>query len=316
MSDPWLLVATIGAATIVLRGVVPAVLGGRPLGGRLLGAIELLPPALLAALVATQVFATKSALVLDERAARARRRGRRAAPARAAAGGHRGRGRHHRARPQRVVHLESACGRSSLAGGAQRRPGRPRQGSVGAGARVLRRGARRRGDGRGARGAELGRVVGRRRRGLLRPARARVPPLPRGGRSARRGAARAVARRRLPRVPRRARRRRRLDAAGRTAARGARAGPGARLARRLRGACGARRRRHGAGAAAGRRGARAGPPARGGRPRDVRGRDRGRDAGRRRRGRRGHAPARRGRRRGARRASTRTCVPPAGPAAT
>ena len=68
MSDPWLLVATIGAATIVLRGVVPAVLGGRPLGGRLLGAIELLPPALLAALVATQVFATRSVLVLDERA--------------------------------------------------------------------------------------------------------------------------------------------------------------------------------------------------------------------------------------------------------
>jgi len=68
VSDPWLLVATIGAATIVLRGVVPAVLGGRPLGGRLLGAIELLPPALLAALVATQVFASKSVLVLDERA--------------------------------------------------------------------------------------------------------------------------------------------------------------------------------------------------------------------------------------------------------
>ena len=68
MSDPWLLVATVGSATILLRGVVPAVLGGRPLGGRLLGAIELLPPALLAALVATQVFSTRSALVVDERA--------------------------------------------------------------------------------------------------------------------------------------------------------------------------------------------------------------------------------------------------------
>jgi len=69
VSDPWLLVVLIGVATIMLRGVVPAVLGGRALGGRLLGAIELLPPALLAALVATQVFSTKSALVLDERAA-------------------------------------------------------------------------------------------------------------------------------------------------------------------------------------------------------------------------------------------------------
>jgi len=68
VSDPWLLVALIGAATIFLRGVVPALLGGRPLRGRVLGAIELLPPALLAALVATQVFATKSVLVLDERA--------------------------------------------------------------------------------------------------------------------------------------------------------------------------------------------------------------------------------------------------------
>ena len=68
MSDPWLLVALIGAATIVLRGFVPAVLGGRPLRGRLLGAMELLPPALLAALVATQVFSTKTVLVLDERA--------------------------------------------------------------------------------------------------------------------------------------------------------------------------------------------------------------------------------------------------------
>jgi branched-subunit amino acid transport protein len=68
VSDPWLLVTTVGVATIVLRGAVPAVLGGRALGGRLLGMIELLPPALLAALVATQVFATRGALVLDERA--------------------------------------------------------------------------------------------------------------------------------------------------------------------------------------------------------------------------------------------------------
>ena len=68
MSDPWLLVALIGAATIVLRGSAPAVLGGARTGPALMGAMELLAPALLAALVATQVFSTGRQLVLDERA--------------------------------------------------------------------------------------------------------------------------------------------------------------------------------------------------------------------------------------------------------
>ena len=68
MSDPWRLVVLVGAATILLRGVAPAVLAGRRLGPRAMATIELLPPALLAALVATQAFSTKSALVLDERA--------------------------------------------------------------------------------------------------------------------------------------------------------------------------------------------------------------------------------------------------------
>ena len=68
MSDPWRLVVLIGAATILLRGAAPAVLAGRRLGPRAMATIELLPPALLAALVATQAFSTKSTLVLDERA--------------------------------------------------------------------------------------------------------------------------------------------------------------------------------------------------------------------------------------------------------
>jgi branched-subunit amino acid transport protein len=68
VSDPWQLVVLIGAATIVLRGIAPAVLAGRRLGPRPMAMIELLPPALLAALVATQAFSTKSVLVLDERA--------------------------------------------------------------------------------------------------------------------------------------------------------------------------------------------------------------------------------------------------------
>jgi branched-subunit amino acid transport protein len=68
VSDPWRLVVLIGAATILLRGVAPAVLAGRRLGRRAMATIELLPPALLAALVATRAFSTKSALVVDERA--------------------------------------------------------------------------------------------------------------------------------------------------------------------------------------------------------------------------------------------------------
>jgi uncharacterized membrane protein len=68
VSDPWRLVVLIGVGTIVLRGAAPAVLAGRRLGPRTMATIELLPPALLAALVATQAFSTKSTLVVDERA--------------------------------------------------------------------------------------------------------------------------------------------------------------------------------------------------------------------------------------------------------
>ena len=311
VSDPWLLVATIGAATIVLRGVVPAVLGGRPLGGRLLGAIELLPPALLAALVATQVFATKSALVLDERAARARRRGRRPPPARAAAGGHRRRGRSPPRSPARCRSLRVGLWPESTRRRRSAPAGPPSPGERGrrrACASPRRSRARRRGEAlEGLSWAawwvdDVEACFDLRERAYRRYREA--------------GDLRGAARLALWLSDDYLEFRGEHAVAGGWTQRAARllaeldAGPRARLARRLRGARGARRRRHGAGAAARRRGARAGPPARGGRPRDVRGRDRGRDAGRRRRGRRGHAPARRGRRRGARRASTRTCAPP------
>ena len=103
MSDPWRLVVLIGVGTIVLRGAAPAVLAGRRLGPRTMATIELLPPALLAALVATQAFATKSTLVRRRARARARGGDDRAAPARAAAGRDRRRGGHHGRRPGRVA---------------------------------------------------------------------------------------------------------------------------------------------------------------------------------------------------------------------
>ena len=68
MSDPWLLVARSARRRSCCAASSRPCSAGARSRGRLLGAIELLPPALLAALVATQVFATKSALVLDERA--------------------------------------------------------------------------------------------------------------------------------------------------------------------------------------------------------------------------------------------------------
>jgi len=63
----WILVAVVGATTILLKGLGPVALGGRPLPPRLLGVVNLFAPALLAALVVTQVFASQQKLALDAR---------------------------------------------------------------------------------------------------------------------------------------------------------------------------------------------------------------------------------------------------------
>jgi branched-subunit amino acid transport protein len=67
MSAVWLVVALSGAATILIKATGPVLLGGRSLPPRLVGVVELLAPAVLAALVVTQVFADERALVLDSR---------------------------------------------------------------------------------------------------------------------------------------------------------------------------------------------------------------------------------------------------------
>jgi branched chain amino acid efflux pump len=69
MTEVWIMVAVVGAATIAFRAIGPVALGGRSLPPRLLSVVELLAPALLAALVVTQVFASEQKLVLDARAA-------------------------------------------------------------------------------------------------------------------------------------------------------------------------------------------------------------------------------------------------------
>jgi branched-subunit amino acid transport protein len=67
MSGVWAAVLIVGGGTIALKGAGPALLGGRPLPARLDGAVNLLAPALLAALVVDQAFASGRHLVADAR---------------------------------------------------------------------------------------------------------------------------------------------------------------------------------------------------------------------------------------------------------
>lgn len=67
MSPTWTVVAIVGAATVVLKAVGPVLLGGRSLPPHVAGLVEMLAPALLAALVVTQAVAGDRRLVFDER---------------------------------------------------------------------------------------------------------------------------------------------------------------------------------------------------------------------------------------------------------
>lgn len=67
MNDVWLVVALSGAATVLLKATGPVLLGGRELPPKVVGVVGLLAPAVLAALVVTQVFADDRDLVVDSR---------------------------------------------------------------------------------------------------------------------------------------------------------------------------------------------------------------------------------------------------------
>ena len=69
MSTVWLCVIVVGMATIAIKAGGPVLAGGRELPQGAARVVDLLAPALLAALVATQAFARDEALVFDERAA-------------------------------------------------------------------------------------------------------------------------------------------------------------------------------------------------------------------------------------------------------
>jgi branched-subunit amino acid transport protein len=65
----WLVVAVVGAATIVFKASGPLLLGRRRLPEVLAGPVALLAPVLLAALVVTQTVGGDNELVLDARLA-------------------------------------------------------------------------------------------------------------------------------------------------------------------------------------------------------------------------------------------------------
>ena len=69
MSASWIVVAVVGLATIAFKAAGPVLLGGRTLPERVSGAVELLAPAVLAALVVTQAVGGKREIVLDARLA-------------------------------------------------------------------------------------------------------------------------------------------------------------------------------------------------------------------------------------------------------
>jgi branched-subunit amino acid transport protein len=67
LSSTWLVVAIVGAGTIVCKALGPVLLGGRSLPRQLAGVVDMLAPALLAALVVTQAVGGDRMLVIDER---------------------------------------------------------------------------------------------------------------------------------------------------------------------------------------------------------------------------------------------------------
>ncbi len=63
----WLVIAVVGAVTILFKASGPVLLGGRKLPPRALALVEVLAPAMLAALVVTQTVGGDQEIVLDER---------------------------------------------------------------------------------------------------------------------------------------------------------------------------------------------------------------------------------------------------------
>ena len=65
----WLVIAVVGAATMVFKAAGPVLLGTRQLPPRVASVVEVLAPAMLAALVVTQAIGGDREIIFDERLA-------------------------------------------------------------------------------------------------------------------------------------------------------------------------------------------------------------------------------------------------------
>ena len=63
----WVVIAIVGAATILFKAAGPVLLGARELPPRVSAVVEVLAPAMLAALVVTQTVGGDREIVVDER---------------------------------------------------------------------------------------------------------------------------------------------------------------------------------------------------------------------------------------------------------
>jgi branched-subunit amino acid transport protein len=69
MSDPWIVVAVVGLATIAFKAAGPVLIGRRLLPSRLQSLVDLLAPVMLVALVVTQTFGGDEEITVDARVA-------------------------------------------------------------------------------------------------------------------------------------------------------------------------------------------------------------------------------------------------------
>jgi branched-subunit amino acid transport protein len=69
MSAAWVAVIAVGVGTVLLKAVGPVAVSGRRLHSRAAELLDMVAPAILAALVVTETFASGRSLVLDARLA-------------------------------------------------------------------------------------------------------------------------------------------------------------------------------------------------------------------------------------------------------
>jgi branched-subunit amino acid transport protein len=67
MSDVWIVILAVGAATVIFKSAGPVFLGGRRLPPALESVVALVAPVMLVSLVVTQTFASDEELVVDAR---------------------------------------------------------------------------------------------------------------------------------------------------------------------------------------------------------------------------------------------------------